>query len=230
MKKLIYIALFMIILSGCNNSEVESDTTSVENEVVETQAESSYPDYNYEELSNNSELVVEAKFLNFDEPFKVKPATSGDELIFEDGNFEIINSYKGNVTSGDNIKVRFLSNDIVDSEGVTTTFTSSEDVNFENNKTYLLFLRSPYPDGYKTVDNYYQTVTGPFGIYEKEEDKFVNDNKEITASDLESIDKSIDPNVLEREQMEENLQNGQITQEEFDIWEESLNQYGTKVE
>lgn len=31
MKKLIYIALFMIILSGCNNSEVESDTTSVEN-------------------------------------------------------------------------------------------------------------------------------------------------------------------------------------------------------
>ena len=57
MKKLIYIALFMIILSGCNNSEVESDTTSVENEVVETQAESSYPDYNYEELSNNSELI-----------------------------------------------------------------------------------------------------------------------------------------------------------------------------
>lgn len=210
MKKYFFI-LLIIMLVGC------SSTKGSEYETEITDISSTYPDLSFEELSNFSEIVVEGKFKGYNKPFKVIPNNNGDGMVFKDATFEIVNIFKGDYKSGENIKVRTIGGEFTDEENNLITVTNNlDEIKFTGKNTYLIFLSYPFSNNFKTDEDYYQTVTGPYGIYEKSGDnEFSRDNKTITVQELSMIDTSVNPRELEKNQMLDNLNNNLITEEEY---------------
>lgn len=221
---------------GCSKTgDAHVTSQNLENYDVETiVTETSYPLLDFKEMSGLSDAIVSCKFKGYTNPFRVRPHNGGDDAIFKDANFEIIQSYKGDLSPGDIITVRTMGGEIIDHETNTIyRHTEYEDIKFNNKHEKLLFLARPTVDIYKTDEDYYKSVTGPLGVFNIIDDKLVNVSDETITHNLDAldtIDPSVDPDKLEKEQMDSNLKQGFITQEEYDTFFNEMDKYGEKIE
>ena len=89
----------------------------------------------------------------------------------------------------------------------------------------LLFLAKPARDGYITDEVYWVPVAGPIGVYKIQSDRAENiadPEKSFALESLETIDASVDPEELSRQQMQSNFESGRITEDEYDAYLRSL--------
>lgn len=225
-KKYIFALLSLCILCGLFFF-VKEDTTKGENTSQEIEISSSYPYFTPEEKIQRSYLVVEAKFKGHLPPFKIKPTNGGAPLIHKDSQFEVIKVFKGDIQEKEIIQIRSLGGKYK-GESTSSDFDS---ISYNGKQNYLFFLTKFPFDTYKTDEDYYDTVTGPFGIYIKGNDGIfygVADSQDaIDPSLLENSTDATNPRDIYLQQLKESYERGQLTTEEYENTLAEENRFGT---
>lgn len=231
MRKLSSVSLLMILaftLVACAPKTKDSQYREIHWGV-----ETDYASYDFKELSDASELVVMAKLKEESKPFLVKPYGGEDPSVYRDLTFEIKEIYKGDLKDKNTIMLRLLGGEITDEKNKTIYIQEANEPEFHHDKDYILFLTRPKVDPYKTEEDYYTLIAGTQSVFEAEFDQIVNiEDPKINyeRSELDTIDPSIDPDAVTKNEMDMRLKEGEITQEEYDQYFESLNHFGKRID
>lgn len=183
--------------------------------------DASYPALSFTETADASDEIVRAKFIGYTDPFTVTPEKGNTPRVFRDAKFEVKARYKGSAEVGDVLYVRTGINAVQD--GAFSISTGDDEIRFEGDM--LLFLAKPARDGYITDEVYWVPVAGPIGVYKIQSDRAENiadPEKSFALESLETIDASVDPEELSRQQMQSNFESGRITEDEYDAYLRSL--------
>lgn len=214
-KKILFSILSLCLIIGFFYF-IRQDRLDEEVNTNNTEISSSYPYFSPEEKIQRSYLVVEAKYKGHLPPFKIKPTHGGAPLIYKDSKFEVVKVFKGEAKENDLIKIRSLGGKYK-GESTSSEFDS---ISYNGSQNYLFFLTKFPFDPYKTEGDYFSTVTGPHGIFVKEEDgtyRGIEDKEEqIDSSLLESSNDTTNPRDIYVKQLEESFERGQITQAEYE--------------
>lgn len=224
---------FVSLLCACQSIQSVAKENS-ENEVIKL--EMVQEDLNEQELMHQSDLVIEGKFKGTTPPFRVKPSSEGDPLVFKDSKFEVKKIFKGNLTEGDIVQVRTVGGQVTLEDGSTLTVESGyTDIKFTGKNHYLLFLSFPGRDsGYTTEESYFIPSNGSLAIYEAQELGYVGvktADKVIEEDQLLSLEKGGSSTEAYIDDLKEVLDSGQITQEEYDRAVKALEEtpFGEKI-
>lgn len=193
----------------------------------ETEIHNIYPELSKQKITENSGTIVKAKFNNYTDPFKIKPANGGDSSIFRDAIFTVEKSYKGNLQKKDKVNVRIQGGDLIDHENKAIySVNLDDDLNFDENSNYLLFLNKQEKGGhYNTKGDYYYIFGNSQGVINlSNSSRTLEDDSNLDSEINALIDNSKEP-VSEDEEMKNNLEKGLITQEEYDSWLKSRDDY-----
>lgn len=174
------------------STEVEDERTDTEPEIaddgiptrdsINVSVSTTYIDESFNNLMDEADLVIEAEFQNFSEVYLDEIDTSDDEeeatveavepeyTAYTDANFTVTETIEGEIIS-DEIVVRLHQGYYEDDQSQTVYDINTEYVyEFEEGKTYLLFLNELHNDQYDLIQ-------GSFGYYKVEEDSYINNNK-----------------------------------------------------
>lgn len=234
-KIIITLAMGLVLTSCSNNAQTQPGPTDTSDyEVIRTRVDTDYPQMDLKEKSDLSSDIVSASFVEYSEAFWVEPYNGGDPAIFKDATFEIVETYKGDLSPGDTISVRTQGGQIVDEDNkIIYDHIDSGDVDLEGPSDKILFLRDNDYDIYRTDEDYYTTVVGPYGIYNIVDESMVGIVGETNTYDLNhlgEIDPDIDPYQIDQDEMDQNLNDGLITQEEYDTYYEDMDKYGRRLD
>ena len=175
---------------------------------------------NFEDLYEQSALIALGTVTEKSEAFQIQNV-SGSIANFTDYSFKINSTLRGNADN-DTVTVRVQGGTV---GNYTEIYEFSPDL--EKNKEYLLFLYKPGRGGaYNTEGDYYYVLGLTQGSFSEDQtgnfisqsgEKLTHDNLIATLDSEES--KPVDENYFRNEYIENqkrNLQNGFITQQEFD--------------
>lgn len=188
---------------------------------------------NFEDLYEQSALIALGTVTEKSEAFRIQNV-SGSIANFTDYSFKINSTLRGNADN-DTVTVRVQGGTV---GNYTEIYEFSPDL--EKNKEYLLFLYKPGRGGaYNTEGDYYYVLGLTQGSFSEDQtgnfisqsgEKLTHDNLIATLDSKES--KPVDENYFRNEYIENqkrNLQNGFITQQEFDDMMANIDTYATIV-
>lgn len=230
MKKFVSISLLIIIALTVNACSPKSNDG--EYKEVRTGVETDYVPYNLGDLADASELIVMARLKEESETFLVQSYGGNDLRVFRDLTFDVEKIYKGSLQDKNSVTVRLAGGKYTDEEAKIHYIFEANEPEFDFDKDYLVFLTRPKVDPYKTRDDYYSLVTGPQAAFKVFESQIVNvedPSKTYELTELDTIDKSVDPDTVTKNEVDKRLKDGEMTQEDYDQYFESLDQYGEKI-
>lgn len=238
MKKRVIIPI-VILLFGCivyfqqgENSNKQESIESVEEPVV-TRMSGILRSYDVDSLMQNSNLVVYGEVTGKSEPFKVQPTFGGSPFIHTDYYFEPIDIISGDSDITDTT-FRVEGGKIGNEELIVDDTPS-----FDIGSKYLLFLyKVDMGSGYNTDEDYYYVTGSNQGAFNQvDKTTFQSQNSSIgtvTTSTLITKSGEVTKEYSLREEAtgyaKANLENGMITQEEYDETIQSFDTYATIVE
>ena len=185
------------------------------------------------DLCEQSSLIALGTITGKSEAFKIKNV-SGSVANFTDYYFKVDSILRGNADS-ETVIVRVQG-------GTVGRYTEIYELspNLEENNEYLLFLYKPGRGGaYNTEGDYYYVLGLTQGCFEKDgTDSFVSQNGQILSQEKlvvvleDEAGRTVDENYFRNEYIENqkrNLQNGFITQEEFDSMMANIDVYANII-
>lgn len=189
-------------------------------------------EFTYDDLLNNSTLIVRAKLTGTSDSFEIKPVFGESTSIFTDYYFVVDDVFLGDFDITSNLKVRIEGGKVGNQ-----LLIAEEAPKLENGEEVILFLYQPnMGGGYNTKDDscYYITGLNQGVFYDAGDSNFVDcNNQKISSSALKSTTEkmvvtSASQNHLYTafiENAEENLKTGMITQSDYDRMMNEINQY-----
>lgn len=209
--------------------------------------------YAYQDLIDDAPVVVTSHVIDVSEPFQIIPVSGASPSNFTDVTIEVDEVLRGNVAVGDQLTVRVEGGQVDDLDVVVE---ESPELNVGDDN--LLFLYQPGMGGaYNTEGDYYYVLglyQGTFYLETNAVDVSVLSDAEDNATYKNSIGTTIELNTLKTdlsvmtrsavtyaenenkfydefiENQAKNLQNGFISQEEYDELIEQANEYATIAE
>lgn len=209
-------------------------------------------EYTYQDLVNDSPVVVTSHVVDVSEPFQIIPVSGAAPSNFTDVTIEVDEVLRGDVEVGDQLTVRVEGGQV---EKLNVVVEESPEFNMGDDN--LLFLYQPGMGGaYNTEGDYYYVL----GLYQgafypensvdsvksmAEDVSTTYENREGTVIDLNTLKTDLskmtrsavvyaeNENKFYEEfldNQEKNLENGFISQEEYDELIQQANEYATIVE
>jgi hypothetical protein len=209
-----------------------SGKTSPKNNIVHISGILAHKDW--DALIHESTLVVEGTVTGQSDAFQIE-SPSGAVANHIDYTFAVISTLRGNAEQG-NITVRTQGGTVGD-----YTEVYEQEPTFEDGKSYLLFLYQPGRGGaFNTSGNYYYVLGLVQGVYEKQSDgSYVSQSghavvvEELYASLSAIAQIPVDTYFFRNEYLTNqarNLENGFITQEEYENAIANIDVYATIIE
>ncbi len=230
MKKRTIVSVLMVLtllLVGCTTRTEKANYREVRQGV-----ETDYVSYDFKDLSDASELVVMGQLKEESETLLVKPYGGNDPWVFRDLTFDVQEIYKGDLKGENSVALRLAGGKYTDEEAKIHYILEANEPEFNFDKRYVLFLTRPKADPYKTRDNYYILVTGPqsaFNVFDSQMVNIEDPSMIYELSELDTIDGTVDPDTVTKSEMDKRLKDGEMTQEDYDQYFESLDQFGEKI-
>lgn len=238
----VFTSIFLL-LTGCNSAEntgIESNSNNVENiqaandvltihGILEEKTE--------DQLFEQSSLIVVASVKDIGSAFRVKSST-GSLCNFTDYTVEIDTVLRGEAEEK-TLTVRVQGGTV---DGITEVYSPAPELKL--GEEYLLFLYQPARGGsFNTTGDYYYILGLTQGVFQKYEDVLGEDNTdvyisqddyEITYGHVEdrAYEYPIDKQYFRNEYIENqkrNLENGFISQSEYDDMMEAIDEYATII-
>ena len=202
------------------------------------------PDYDFNELITQSQVIVKGTVKGGADTLIVHPLTGADDTVYTQYQFEVSDVIRGDIAAGETIAVRFHGG----KKGDLMVIDEDEQANLKDGEQYVLFLRRvTVGGGCTTADEHYLTVGG------SEQAVFYQDKAADTLT-FKSDKLSYEPLVwdsakaellklaselptdqgglydYEVSQLDLKLENGEITQDEYDRTLEGYSIYAQIVE
>ena len=171
------------------------------------------------ELFQDASLIVEGTVVGNTDAFRIE-SVSGNFGNYTDYQFQINSVLRGEPANGaDSVDIRVQGGTV---GNVTEEYSGSPE--FEVGENYLVFLYQPGRGGsFNTEGDYYYVLGLCQGVFAKDEnEQYLSQSGEKLADDylIQPInDVPVDPDHFRNEYIENqrrNLENGFLTQEEFD--------------
>lgn len=225
------IALFVISFCTAPQNSIEAEEIVPEENV--TYILGTIVERDLEDLIENSCLVAEGTITDKSDSFRIE-SVSGATAIFTDYYLSVQTALRG--SADDTITIRVQGGTV---NGETEIYTASP--SFEVGDKYVVFLYKPGRGGsYNTEGDYYYVLGLSQGVFsESETGELISQAGEtIALSDLRMSLASralapVNEDKFREEYIENqrlNLENGFITQEEYDAAIDGLDVYATIVE
>lgn len=228
--------------SSRSSSSVISDETIANYQMGENLPESicvrsgALKEFTYDDLLNNSTLIVQAKLTGKSDSFKIKPVFGESTSIFTDYYFAVDDVLLGDFDSTTSLKVRMEGGRLDDQ-----LLIAEEAPIFEKGEEVILFLYQPnMGGGYNTNDDscYYITGLNQGVFYDAGDLDFVDcKNQRVSYSDLKTTTERMEVTSASQNRLyttfiknaKENLKTGMITQRDYDRMMNEINQYATII-
>lgn len=228
--------------SSSSSSYVISDETIAQYQRSENLPESvcirsgALKEFTYDDLLNNSTLIVQAKLTEKSDSFKIKPVFGETASIFTDYYFAVDDVLLGDFDSTTSLKVRMEGGRLDDQ-----LLIAEEAPIFEKGEEVILFLYQPnMGGGYNTKDDSYYYITGlNQGVFYNEGDSIFVDckNQRVSYANLKSATEKMGITPASRNRLhtnfiknaKENLKTGMITQGDYDRMINEVDQYATII-
>lgn len=184
------------------------------------------------DLFEEAPLIVEGTVSGHTDAFQIK-SVSDSVANFTDYQFKITSALRGAPNGGaEEITIRVQGGTV---NSLTEEYSGSP--KFEVGQDYLVFLYQPERGGsFNTEGDYYYVLGLCQGVFAKDGDgQYVSQVGEVLdGSDLAQPlnDTPVDPEFFRNEYIENqkrNLENGMISQEEFDRLMENIDEYATII-
>lgn len=194
-----------------------------------------FPERTELEMIEKAHLIVKGTFEDRSKAFRIESANGQEESNFTDYTLKVQEVYRGDVAKGENVTVRTQG-------GFVGTLQTVADFEPKINvgDTVFIYLYQPNIGGtYETDGDYYYVLNGIDGLYHCHSEETLTNpatgkNLEFSNSikTIETINKTHPVNknwVYEELQksLKNNLENGFITQNEYDREISRINHYGT---
>ncbi|MGI6028522.1 MAG: hypothetical protein ACOX81_03835 [Candidatus Heteroscillospira sp.] len=211
MKKAAVLIMLLLILAGCGERRLSEPEYKEEAGAL--------PEYSEEDMLSQSNIIALGTVKERSEPFDIIPVGGGTSASFADCVFEIGEQFKGGDAGELTVRVR----------------CGEYAPELEPGEEYLLFLsKVDMGGGYNTKGDYYIVFRGNQGVFEPNGDgeyrSAVYDEliqpEGLTGLSSEGV--SLRGEFIENQRR--NLENGFITQEEYDAAIASLDVYAEIVE
>lgn len=195
------------------------------------------PSYSYQDLLNQAPVIVTG-YVADETSIQIAPVGGGSTAPFTDYTVEVEDVLRGSLDTGEQIIVRVQGGDSASGVGV------EDSVQFALNDEVLLFLYQPKMGGsYNTEGDYYYVLGQSQGAYRALDlTSYSNDEgKTIDVADLQAdlgamtIAQKQNAENINRfyeeflANQQKNLENGFITQEEYDAALAEANEYATVI-
>lgn len=183
-----------------------------------------------DDLFQEATLIVEGTVSGAPDEFQIM-SVSGSVANFSDYPFRITSVFRGTPdNSAENITIRIQGGTV---NNLTEEYSGSP--KFEVGQDYLVFLYQPERGGsFNTEGDYYYVLGLSQGVFAKDGDgQYASQVGEVLdGNDLAQPlnDTPVDPEFFRNEYIENqkrNLENGMISQEEFDRLMENIDEYAT---
>ncbi len=196
------------------------------------------------ELIKESSLVVEGTYKEPSQSFMIQ-YVNGGMSIFTDHYFEVTETFRGEAPEDNIVAVRqeggTIGNDVLEID---------PSCDFQEGKSYLLFLYRPTKDGFTTEGDYYYLRGEVQGVYPLEDSLLAKSGSDTVTNGMESnaiqvadfqqqvdyYNETTPPDKVEElareqvlENMKENVRTGMMTQEEYDKAVAEMEEYAVYV-
>lgn len=186
------------------------------------------------DLFNDSTLIVEGTISDKSDAFQIE-SISGSIANFSDYQFDISSVLRGNLSDdADSVEIRVQGGTV---GNYTEIYSGIPDFNIGDN--YLVFLYQPGRGGsFNTEGDYYYVLGLCQGVFSlNEHGQYISQSGEELSNDyliqtLSTDDEPVDPDYFRNEYIENqrrNLENGFISQDEFDQLMRNIDNYATIV-
>ena len=177
-------------------------------------------DYSYNELIDNSNLIVRAKMTGKTNTYRIKPVFEGDPQIFTEYYFEVQEVLQGCVSESKPIAVRVHGGEIDGKQLI-----AEDSPVFSRNDEVILFLNKPeMGGGYNTKGDYYYirgVNQGAFFLNQNTERTYSNEKETIQYDTLvkdivtrsSNVPVETSPSTVFSENIETNVKNNIISAE-----------------
>ena len=249
-KKLVTLSVFMVSAVAClcfAGLSPSKDAEPVADTTPETIAHKSglLVERNYDDLLQDAPVIVTANVTDVSDSFEIMPVFGGTTSIFTDYTIEVREVLRGDVAADDTLTVR-LEGGQTDERALVVDEAPALTVGDE----LLLFLYQPNMGGaYNTEGDYYYILGLEQGAFYAQSSmlrtqSMVYENTLGTAIDLDALKADIlslsnsrsteignEDRVYEEflANQQKNLENGFITQEEYDTFLAEANEYATII-
>ncbi len=227
------------IAANTETDDIQLPSTDAEATIDTLVISSSLVEIDYEFLSTKSMLVICGKVVDQSEAFQIIPVFGGEPMNYTDYYLEVADVLRGNTDLNKTIIVRVRGGLVNDVEII-----DYEAAKFNLNDQILVFLYQPnMGSAYNTKGDYYYVLGDTQGVFYPESsnsDLFTNEygmsiKWTQAIADFEEINNinPVDEFWIYNEFLDNqkrNLDNGSITQEEYDMFVEEGRQYATIVE
>lgn len=213
--------------SKTNNPNRSEDT--IVHQITGSIAYVSIPD-----LFERSSLVVEGTISNISDAFQIK-SNSGTIANFCDYQFDVSSIIRGSLPDETNsVEIRVQGGTV---GNYTEIYSGTPDFNVGDD--YLLFLYQPGRGGsFNTEGDYYYVLGMCQGVFTKDDSgQYISQSGEELSNDYliqcaTATNNTVDPNYFRNEYIENqkrNLENGFLSQEEFDQLMLEIDDYATII-
>ena len=201
------------------------------------------PELGYEELMEKSSLVVRGKIIEQSKTFQITPTFSGSPSNFKDYYLQVNEVLRGDSNPDDIVSIRIQGGFV---NGLDVIAEEEPDLNVGDEVLAYLY-QSNMGSAYNTEGDYYYIVGVNQGVFYLDENAKDSDDKvrfystegsevewDIVVSELNEFNQRnpVNENLVYDEFLENlnrNLKNEFITQEEYEILLNGVNEYATIV-
>ena len=219
-----------LIVLGSVNYSID---TSANKEDVTVIKSGILAEYDVSDMFNRATAIITGTMEGTSEPFMVKAPATGIWTIYTDYQIKPTHVLRGDVPEDSNINIRIDGGTVGD-----TTVICEESPNISPSKEHLFFLYNPnMGGGLNTAGDYYYIVgvnQGIFAYYDTNVYKCEATSEVLDISQVPStiVNEEISEDFYYQEfknNMEGNLENGFITQDEYNDFLDEVNQYAEIV-
>lgn len=182
---------------------------------------STTPDLNEEGLVDNSNIIVKGKVVGMSKPFEIQPADGGASSIFTDYYFQPTEFIAGSelVSNKNKLPIRIEGGDLNNK-----VVTNENNPNLTVGETYTLFLMKPdIGGGFNTRGEYFYITGSEQGVAKEANNSNIVSTKGSKSLKLNKNNLKAKKNIIKEHSMkntfleglQENLETGFITQEEY---------------
>lgn len=192
-----------------------------------------YPEYSIQDLVKYSDIIATGEVIEVSKPLEIKPVGGGDSSLFTDYTIKLNQVIENKSGLTDTVVLRVRGGE---SDELIVVETDMEQLAVGTE--YLFFLNAPQTGGgYTTKDDHMLLTGGSQGLLSDDATKgiFVNESYSgVSEEDIASMlnDPALKKTAEEEDPfyaLEENLESGFITQEEYDETIKELSEYAEVV-
>lgn len=221
----------VVVICCCLCTTLLIRNTQQQEEQVVTYVSGALAKMDLDELLTESSLVVKGTVTDDRKSFQIR-SVNGGVSIFTDISFQVSEVIRGE-TENDTITIRVQGGTV----GNTTEIHEHDPIPYDAGQELLVFLYKPGRGGsYNTEGDYYYVLGLTQGVYAVSEEGYVSSTgAQITEKEVYSMARKsspVDENYFRNEYIENqkrNLENGFITQEEYDTYMENIDVYAKIV-